>query len=295
VTTLEQPLLDGLKSGYGRDPGIEGDVFPWEQLAKDAGYQVINVQLWDWWDVRRRSILPTATRPQGVGFPYVDAEPNGPIVDQRIIRVPEGFVLHYVFACQNSFPYPDNRVFSQGSTWGTPFAGTTKVGVALYSGVRSDNQAYTQAAYVEWTAGGSTYLVDTLKLDGQHTNWRVYACPIVWNDNVPAGAGYNNGVMKNGKPLWMGAGNSTTAQRTQVAPMPANFGGASWQNPPTGGGENALVIRWSMEDAGGIGAASDEVLAGPGGHQVILIGKQSVVGSDTDGKPVSSNPQTGTW
>ena len=80
--------------------------------------------------------------------------------------------------------------------------------------------------------------------------------------------------------------------------MPVNFGGATNSTPGTKGGENLLLVRWSMEDAAGLGntgAKKDEVLCGPGGHQVILIGRQSVVGSDTSGKVVASNPATGTW
>jgi hypothetical protein len=317
VTALEQPLLNGLRSGYGRDPGSEGDVFPWEQQATDAGYQVINVQMFpNWWDVRRRSINPKAAGANtwepgqggyvwGVGFPYLSGSPPyvNPVCDQRIIAVPEGFVLHHVIVAQNCFPYPDNRVWPQGSAWGGLFTGTQKVGVGLYNGLRSDNLKFQQVAYLEWTndigGGGADrkFVVDELLLDSKHRNYVLFNCPLVWPDNTNGTHSYGGLPVGSGHPFWMGQANSNTQSRTQVGDMPFAFGGGALAAPRTLGSENLLVVRWSLEDAAGLGnpAKPDEVLCGPGGHQVILIGKQSVVGSDTGGKVVSSNPVVGTW
>lgn len=308
VTALEAPLLNGLRSGYGRDPGSEADIFPWEQLANDAGYQVINVQMFpNWWDVRRKSINPKAAGantwqpgqqgyPYGVGFPYLTGAPpyTDPVVDQRIIRVPTGFVLHHVLVCQNSFPYGGNRVWNQGNLSGTLFTGTMKVGVALYNGLRSDDLSTQQLAYLEWTnITAAPYIVDT------NSGYRVLNCPLVATANNNGTHSYGGTAVGTGRPIWMGPGNSTTQSRTPIADMPFNFGGATYGTPKTKGGENLLLVRWSMEDAAGLGdtagSKGEEVLCGPGGHQVILIGKQSVVGSDTNGKVVSSNPATGTW
>ena len=312
VTALEAPLLNGLRSGYGRDPGSEADTFPWEQLANDANYQVINVQMFpNWWDVRRKSINPKAAGgntwqpgqqgyPYGVGFPYLTGSPpyTSPVVDQRILRVPTGFVLHHVLVCQNTFPYGSNRVWDQGAAYGALFTGTMKVGVALYNGLRADDLSSQQLAYLEWTnTSASTYLVDEMKLDSRHLNYRVLNCPLVATANTNGNRSYGGTAVGTGKPIWMGPGNSTTQSRTPIADMPFNFGGASYANPNTKGGENLLLVRWSIEDAAGLGnlAKPEEVLCGPGGHQVILIGRQSVVGSDTSGKVVASNPATGTW
>jgi hypothetical protein len=310
-STLEQPLLNRLKAGYGRAPGSEADTFPVEQLAKDAGYQVINVQMFpNWWDVRAQSIDPTSAGPkpwfpEGVGFPYLSgaAPYTNPVTDQRVLRVPTGFVVHHVLVCLNTFPYGDNRIFPQGA-WGsflTPNSMTHKVGVALYSGMRADDQGIQQIAYMEFTnptgpSDYTTYLVDELKLDSQHTNMLILNCPLSAISNANGGSSYGGTAVGTGKPFWMGAGNSSTQARTPCADLPFNFGGAANRTPPTGGGENLLLVRWAMEDAtGGLGNGSTDVLCGPGGHHVILIGKQSAVGSDTDGKVVSSNPVAGPW
>lgn len=313
VTALEAPLLNGLRSGYGRDPGSEADVFPWEQLANDAGYQVINVQMFpNWWDVRRKSIDPVAAGantwqpgeggyPYGVGFPYLPGAPPyvDPVCDQRILRVPTGFVLHHVLVCQNNFPHGSNRIWDQGTTAGELFSGTMKVGVALYNGLRADDLSTQQVAYLEWTdATAADYIVDELKLNSTDVNYRVLNCPLVATVNTNGTHSYGGTLVGTGKPVWMGPGNSTTQGRTPIANMPVNFGGVTNSTPGTKGGENLLLVRWSIEDAAGLGdtgAKGDEVLCGPGGHQVILIGRQSVVGSDTSGKVVASNPATGTW
>lgn len=315
VTTLEQPALDQLRAGYGRDPGNEADAFPWEQLANDAAYQVINVQMFpNWWDVRSESINPTADLPNGVGFPYLTPDIGAipftdPVVDQRIIRVPVGFVVHHVIVAQNTFPYGDNLVFPQAASgigeWGSfdSAAILQKVGVAMYSGLRADDQQFQQVAYLEWTgasvASGADrkYLIDQLKLDQVHTNYVLLNAPLVWPTNFNGGASYGGVPVGTGFPVWLGAGNSTTAARSQCGQMPHNFGAGATQAPPTAGGENLLLVRWSIESTavGGLGAAGTQVLTGPAGHQVIIIGKQSTVGSDTSGQVVSANPVVGVW
>lgn len=315
VTTLEQPALDQLRAGYGRDPGNEADAFPWEQLANDAAYQVINVQMFpNWWDVRSESINPTADLPNGVGFPYLTPDIGAipftdPVVDQRIIRVPVGFVVHHVIVAQNTFPYGDNLVFPQGGSgigeWGLfdSAAILQKVGVAMYSGLRADDQQFQQVAYLEWTgasvASGADrkYLIDQLKLDQVNTNYVLLNAPLVWPTNFNGGASYGGVAVGTGFPVWLGAGNSTTAARSQCGQMPHNFGAGATQAPPTAGGENLLLVRWSIESTsvGGLGAAGSQVLTGPAGHQIIIIGKQSTVGSDTSGQVVSANPVVGVW
>lgn len=309
--TMEAPLLNGLKAGYGRDPGNEADTFPWEQLRNDAGYQVINVQMFpNWWDVRASKINPTSGgpkpwRPDGVGFPYLSGSPpyTNPATDQRVLRVPTGFVVHHVLACINTFPYGDNRIFAQGG-WGsflTQPAMTHKVGVALYNGLRSDDLSIQQIAYLEVTnaAGAhpySRYLVDQLKLDQVHTNMLTLNVPLSATSNTNGTSSYGGTAVGTGKPFWMGAGNSTTSARTRCANLPYNFGGTTYRAPPTGGGENLLLLRWSLEDAtNGLGGGGSDVLCGPAGHHIILIGKQSTVGSDVDGKVPSANPALGTW
>jgi len=304
VTSLEQPLLDKLRSGYGREPGIEGDTFPWEQLAKDAGYQVINVQLFPNTTPTRMLDLIAES---GFGFPYFSGYPSPhPFSDQRFVRVPEGFVVHHVIVAQNCFPYPTPTINLYGSEYGNPNPGLQKVGVALYNGVRSDDQQFQQIAYLEWDESTyANYLIDRLSLSLYRedfllplTDYRLLNCPLVWNSNSNAAASYGGTAVNTGKPFWMGAGNSTTQTRTPCYNMPANFGGTSSGAPNTHGGENLLVVRWWLElpDTDPLPALNyQDVLTGPGGHQVILIGKQSVVGSDTGDKVVPGNPAVGTW
>lgn len=304
ITDLEAPILDKLRAGYGRDPGSESDTFPWEQLANDAGYQVINVPMFaNWWNVVGHYIdFDPANLPAGAGFPYVTAPGvnHGPICDQRIISIPTGFVVHHVVVCQNTYPYGTNTpglLVSPGSQVPTGNTFLQKVGVGLYNGNRSDELTFAQVAYLEWTpANQATWLIDKLQINpnsiSYNTNYILMNAPISWAVQR-LGKSYTD----TGAPYFIGAGNSTTQDRTLTANLPFAFGGNNWTTPGTFGMENLLVVRWSMEDSAvaGLGANSGKVLTGWGGHQVIIIGKQSTVGSDTNGKVVSSNPVVGTW
>ncbi len=314
VHTLEAPVLDLLRAGYGTAPGSEADTYPWEQLARDTGYQVINVQMFpNWWDVRGSDVYPGfGSAPRGCGFPYTQnpAGPDlpgpftAPIVDQRVIAVPAGFVIHHIVACQNTFPYPGSLALFPGTRgWADEPENTQtgainveqKVGVGLYTGVRADNQKFQQVGYLEWDQASTfaTHTIDRLKLDRQHTNMVVRDVPLVWGADRP---GYS--YFGTGAPFFTGGGNLTTAARTPAANAPFAYGGNAWAAPGTAGAEQLLVVRWSLRDQSAVGIGyefANVALTGWGGHQVIIIGKQSTLGPDVGVNQAQGNGVTGQW
>ena len=310
--TLEVPILDKLRAGYGSSPGSEADTYPWEQLANDTGYQVINVPMFaNWWNVIGSDIYSGGVpAPRGCGFPYTQqpGAPDNPaaflgvVSDQRVISIPEGFVVHHIIACQNTFPYR-SATFNGGAGWAYPPGEALalsdpldqKVGVAMFSGLRADDQKFQQVGYLEWTPSTlAANQIDRLKLDNVHTNMLLLNVPLVWNVARP---GYS--YTSTGKPVFLGAGNSTTEARTKIADMPAAFGGSGFFRPDTGGGETLLVVRWTMQNnnaPNGIGGQfNNETRTGWGGHNVIIIGKQSTLGRDAGPNNSASNGTTGQW
>lgn len=309
VHSLEAPILDKLRAGYGNIVGQEADVFPWEQLAKDTGYQIINVPMFaNWWDARSSDLYVSAVPPlAGCGFPYLGATVPfiDPVVDQRVLSIPTGFVVHHIIACQNTYPYPSAVHAGWGTTYGDqnlydPNTDYTlcKVGVAMFTGLRGDNQQYQQVGYLAWdNATLAAHQIDRLKLDNEHTNMITLNVPLVW-DADREGFSYTS----SGKPVFLGGGNTTTAARTPIANAPFAFGGTTFDPPKTAGGESLLVVRWSMQNPNNLGPGlagglSDQfspiVRAGWGGHQIIIIGKQSTLGQDSN--DASGNGTTGQW
>lgn len=280
-SAFDQVLLDKLNAGYGashgaeRAIGQEADASPWEQVAYDAGYSMIVVPLWNAFEDVRAKDVPTAGLPYTtLGSGYTDSAQ-----DRRLVRIPDGFTLHHVLAGWNVSSPPAPVTCPTHVAWGTLPASATfvqKVGVGLCNGLRGDDYAYQQVAYLEWDKTTfDNYRIAHIAPDGTHI------AAILLNVPLVAGAfDWDKSYTKSGPPVFMGAGNSTTQERTYIGAMPTVFGGFAFSAPATKGGENFLEIRWDMADAAkGLddGTDAEAVRIGYGGNFVILVGKQATV------------------
>lgn len=284
ISQVEKPLLDGLASGLGRwgEVGQEGDEPPWNQIFPDTGMTCIAVNLFAGWeDLRSADIRDSTAFPHGSGLPYLtDASPyKVPTADRRILRVPEGFVLHHVLAGWNltspkNDPAMKLRVFhdNNGVIPSDPNL-INQVGVGLVTGWNADTYAYQQVAYARWAADGfSSIQVDRLDNEGL-MNMAVLHVPLVASTADDVDSYYITG-----SPVWMGQGNSTTHQRSLIGQMPWLYGGGAEDVPATNGAEQLLEVRWTIQnEVNGLGAVTfpnhaDDVIIGQGGHWVLLIG-----------------------
>jgi hypothetical protein len=103
----------------------------------------------------------------------------------------------------------------------------------------------------------------------------LFAIPLVQD-----GGTMGNGYVPTGTPMWASKGDSNVETRSTAG----NYLNVSG-NPPTGGAEQYLMVRWELEDANGLssfggGAAANfnEMYAGIGGNWVFIIGKKCVAG-----------------
>jgi hypothetical protein len=259
----------GLASGGTQAVGTEQDTSAYAAMMADQGYTVIIVPMWQGYRDVRCSEVPTMVLP-GLSAPWTMAT-----LDKRVVRVPDGFVLHHALAVQNlaSPPSPNTTGYA---VWGTPpssAAFSHAVGIAVNNGLRADDFAYQQVAYANWTPATAANIEVDEYWDGQAVTprlWRMVNIPLVW----PA-PGVNTSFTATGKAFFMGTSNSATQARQQVGAMPPQFGGGALQSSSTNGAENLLECRWLIEDSiNGLDnlADPDGVLIGTGGHQIILIG-----------------------
>lgn len=267
----------GAASGGNKSPGLEGNPFPWEQLAQDSGYSIIVVPLWGGYGAVRASNVPTAF------LPYVGPGPAPytlPTCDTRVIKVPDGFVLHHAVAAWNltSYACPTTKGHIGGGSIPTSAQFVNSVGIALGNGIRGDDYSYQQVAYVAWTgANYANYQIDRFAINETNTNFMLMHIPLV----APVGTNDLNSYYLTGKPFYMGGANSITADRQDCGVLPEAFGGGAYQTPDTKGVENFVEIRWRMRDpVAGLDdpAAPTAVRIGANGHYVLLIGKQTITG-----------------
>lgn len=270
--TLDQVLLDRLKSGYGDTPGLESDTFPAEHVNKDSGYSMIVVPMWQGYHDLRGSEVPTA------GLPYLAVPWETPTEDRRLLIVPDGFVLHHAFAAW-SLNAPPCPLTGGNATWGTePTANSfyNRIGVGLHTGTRGDNYHFQQVAYTEWrNIAPYTGRIDTYSPDPTGVIpafWVLQHVPLVSNN-----IGNNNSFFTTGLPFYMGRATDKTSIRLATGNKPAAWGGAAYAPPITNGAENTLELRWQMEDTTlGLNWDPNGVLIGTGGHWIILVGRSTL-------------------
>ena len=269
---FDKALREGLPSGYGPGYGAEANVpqaadrSPTEVLTNDAHYCMIMVPMWT-----------------GLGVPSVEAENvasgwlpyttgaaswKDPAFDQRVLFVPDNFVLHHVFAAESilaplsTFPPAHDHLgrFSADINY------VQEIGVIITSGWQSDEYHLQNAAYTSWTGNGAeARLLDRYTIGGTAI-YDLHCVPIVSDAADNAHSWCDQGV-----PFFMGTANNSTEARS----FTATVGGVT-AYPDTNGRENMLVVRWSKQDAvNGLNDPGDPYATrvGQGGSWVMLCGK----------------------
>jgi len=260
IDTLFQRKFRG---GFTKDSDRPG----YNHLDDDCGYSCIAVPLYGNLTNAR---LMTGAAASAANFVYSGGDTGNPTGDRRIITLDYPFVIHHVVAVTN---------YVNPATGLMPTRGTfiTKINVGLGTGIRSDQYAYNDVAYVDFTpANKATYRIDQVKsrlnsgLNGDVAEFELFHVPLVIQGGH-SGTGYT----AQGRPYWCGKSTSRLTARRNVGSI-AGVGGA----PATAGCEQFLEVRWTMEDSGGLDAAADdETYVGYGGHWVLIYGKVGLVGS----------------
>lgn len=270
LEAFDLKLHEGLKGGVNR----EGYLPNVEHLDFTDGYHVIAVPMFT--NVGPTGFVLSANAPN---LPYATgiATPDK-TVDQRIIPIEQPLVLHHVLVALN-WCAPNATAINAGLI---PTAATLhhKVGVALYGGPSSDSVEFQQVAYVDVTpVTKATYQIDRWRYKWTQfmtrapaydkQNFDLLVCPLTGTGGAAFEDMFTSVSIAQGKPIWMGR--STWGLRTR-----SNINGVA---PATAGCEQSIVVRMSIEDAGGLyGPAGGgnqttdaDVLVGFGGHWVYLL------------------------
>lgn len=274
-TFLMERLQAGRGAGSGGQQmqGQEQELSALQSYLRDRGYTCIVVPMWQGYQDCRCSSV-TADALPGTIAPWTDST-----MDRRVVRVPDGFVLHHALAIQN-LNSPDStntRGFTGRGTTPTSLSFSNAIGIAMHNGLRTEDFKYQQVAYCNWTeATVSNILVDDIQFPAAlaSTACRILSIPLVGPAPGDGASYYATGI-----PFFMGSSNDVTQTRTQVGQMPPQFGGGAVAAPGTDGAENMLEVRWVMDDViAGLDNPLDPdgVLIGVGGHQVLLIGSVPV-------------------
>lgn len=279
-------LRERAGSGYGTGYGplaspLEASNSPVQELmVNDSHYSMIMVPMWSGQyreSVRKKDLL-------SAGLPYIgNLEENQVTEDVFVLPVPEGFVLHHVFAVWNGYSppttvYPDRL---QPGTWPTEEDYKQAVGVILNSGWLGDDYKHQQVAYLEWNGMPNPNALSYQKWmldqytgvnDGNTAAWRLLQVPLVNNSSEWT----TNTWFSSGPPFYMGKANTMTEARADCGVLPTAFGGIDFDPPVTKGRENVLEIRW-QKDLQHYNLLQDtDTIIGQGGEWVILCGRQTV-------------------
>ena len=193
---------------------------------------------------------------------------NFKTMDRAIIPLAYPMPIHHVVIASNYSSSVANDT-STGFHRPSEVSYTNEVGVAALRGIRSSDFAYQQIAQASWTPGTlSNFVIDRGdRLHVSATNdyfgysWDFLSCPLV-------GLG-GEGYVSQGKPVYVGAGETTTATRSTI--------GNPLANPLTKGAEQALEIRWRISAANDPTTWTDGMIVGYPGHWVYIIGKKHLV------------------
>ena len=286
-SAIEADTADGVNTGFKLidafiDRRLRGGYkksalsYAKEGLAADAAYDVIAVPMFGSWphvsggarygSIEEGNDLPYET------LPWVDlGSSKFETIDRALIPINYPLTIHHVIVAAN-YTGGSGEVVARPTNVNAP-SYKNEVGVGILSGHRADNIKLEQVAYVDWVP--STRNAKTIDR-GDYNNltptaatpqttgysWDLISCPIAGNTT---GKGYTT----QGTPMFVAAGISDTASRTDV-------GAAA---PTTVGAEQVLDIRWKISN----GAANPALwpfrssIIGYGGHWVYLICKKTVV------------------
>ena len=270
-----------------------------------------------------RDDYPLAPYVSGSTFTAAGAPPayaENPYVDRRIIPIDSEMTIHHVIVAlnwtsdkiqvaYNPTAAPAGEIAYQPATLPFNGANTAKysVGVGMLTGPRADEFEYQQVAYSEFQPSTTSFasaangLIDCVKLDlpacrDMPTEWALISVPVRNQAALatPAPAANGTGYWgfettptwlkgQQGRPYFVGEGNTYTAART---PVGTAAGGAA-DATPLGQGqgcEQFLEVRLSVDPQAAVYNASMEYLfpgygqgdifLGYGGCWVYIIGKK---------------------
>lgn len=253
VAKLDQRILGKLDAGMT----TASDVPPVEHLSVESCYEVIVVPVWGGFGTDNCFAVSNA-----IQAPYAGTAPfTQPTGDRRLIRLSSPMTIHHVIAVVN-YQNPRHNVPKDFPDVGTrttvpkhpsSAALLNKVGVAICTGMGSDQFAYQQIASVEWSkASKAAKTIDRFKnavggVDSEDPTepWdsELISVPMVYRSGLQ-GTGYTSPT---GKPFFVGKANNKTRSRTTVGTM---VGGTN--TAVTAGEETFLEVRWTMQDDTGL-------------------------------------------
>ena len=325
-TNLQLPdeqFSSKLRGGYNEF----AQAYPTQTIKDDAAYEVMAVPLGAGFPHNRMSArddYPLAPYVSGATFgntpPAAYAE--NPYVDRRVIPIDGDMTIHHVIVALNwssdLIQDPYDPATTGDITYGTTsvpgtlgLPGTVKysVGVAMLTGPRSDLFEYQQIAFSEFTPGVITTppdgLIDAISMGlpasrGQF-EWELVSVPVRHQAAIPSannGAGYwgfagtTGGTWskgEQGRPWFVGEGNTYTRNRTPVA---TTAGGGTEQafrgtynNIDSTGVEQFLEVRLAVDPQSsvytpgtplrlGTNYQQGDIFLGYGGCWVYIIGKK---------------------
>ncbi len=324
LESVDETVRNKLRGGYGEfSMAHESDA-----VKDDSSYEVITVPVGQGFAFNRMSIRdeypfsPYARGPYyagqlsaGVSNPF----PLGPYVDRRIIPITHPMTIHHVVFAMNytSDRLPTATDLANNEAGRTSWLNTTEpngtvaysVGVGMVSGVRGDGFGYQQVAHASWVNDNDLTLasgqIDTMTMGLRGSSvpneYKLWSVPLVLKTNND-GVGYYStygilGKGLNGKPFFVGEGNTYTHARTKVGEIGGGpglyaFSGAS--QGPANGTEQYLEVRFSVDPTNGgankpyeynavsgkvewqspAGMSETDIAVGYGGCWVYIIGKK---------------------
>ena len=307
LTALDDKLFERIQGGYGPN----SEMGRYGHTLETMGYDIIAVPLFTNSNVSGLRSQPTDPTSENVlqGPYHVPGAPSF-IYDRFIMPVAFPMEVHHVY-CGWSLISPYNDI--TGNPPGVhPTQTTTKwqVGVSMGSGAKSDWNAFSQIAALEFNVDPvdanyyENYLIDRYRVkdfgdrmgDGGTTDpkWDVALLQVPLMKRIGGNTG--PGYYDQGDPVFVGRGNSWTAgndntagagtislsRRSNITFWNAlnnpPYLGALHGIPPTKGSENFLEIAVKIEDSAGLeNAPANELFTGHGGFWVYLVVKRAGV------------------
>jgi hypothetical protein len=287
LAVIDDVFRDKLDGGYTKN----AETVPNQNIQLDSGYEVIAVPLFQ---SKRYQTLTHTNLASEAYFDATAAVGAQFLADRRIVPIESPFVLHHVLLAWNwQKSTAPAQLAAQSQMIPETDGFTVDVGVAIATGIESDNYTYQQVAQTTMVApdwipaankGGSwfTRCIDRIRAQTLETrlaqpestsagnprwwDWELHQVPL----SGTGGAGY----FAQGKPIFIGKGWSPTWARTNMA--------ATGAPAVTLGAEQFIEVRMRLRDTAqtmqtGPSAGTLTLYSGYQGHWVYLIGKKAIL------------------
>jgi hypothetical protein len=215
--------------------------------------------------------------------PYIGVTPNQYVWEETLIPISWPIEIHHVTAVFN-YGAPNGQSWQQAAGLTTLQRGVKpnsvtlehEIGVALFTGVRSDHVAWTQVAYLNTLMSNlPANVFDRIRVSGEQTMTdEDYQFELVQIPLVGAGGttvkNIAGAALTQGAPVVAAKGTTRSSTRSSVG------GGA----PPTRGLEQFINVRWHIFDPITVlsAALANHVYAGVGGNFIVICGKKAAAG-----------------